>query len=116
MNINNLKKLFNEYFVSVLKNEYLTYNGRVSRAKFWYFVLFNFICSLIVSIIASTTSLYILSTIYSLALLCPGICITIRRMHDINKAGWWMLIPFYNIYLCCLPSDNSANNYGQKAA
>ena len=115
MDFNKIKNMFNEYFISVLKNEYITYNGRATRSKFWYFVLFNFICSLIVSIIASVTTLYILSTLYSLAVLCPGVCLTIRRMHDINKPGWWCLIPLYNIYLCCLPSENSNNAYGKAA-
>ena len=53
-----------------------------------------------------------ISNIYSLALLLPGICVAIRRMHDVGKSGWFILIPFYNLYLLCTESEKGVNKYG----
>lgn len=88
MDIAKIKQLFNEYFINTLKNDYVNYQGRANRPMYWYFVLFNLIVSIIISIIAGITGLHILSSLYSLAVFCPGVCLGIRRMHDLGKAGW----------------------------
>ncbi len=108
-----IKQLFNEYFINTLKNDYVNYQGRANRPMYWYFVLFNLIISIIISIIAGATGLHILSSLYSLALFCPGVCLGIRRMHDLGKTGWWILVPLYNIYLLCLKGEDKDNAYGK---
>ena len=81
-----------DYYIKALKN-YTNFNGRATRAEFWYFVLVNFIVSLILNFI--DFGLFggaILGTIYALAVLIPSLAIGARRLHDIGKSGWWQLI------------------------
>jgi uncharacterized membrane protein YhaH (DUF805 family) len=53
-----------------------------------------------------------LGTIASLALFLPGIAVGVRRMHDVGKSGWFLLIPIYNIILCFTDGDAFTNEYG----
>lgn len=100
-----------KYFFIVLK-KYADFNGRARRSEYWYFVLFNIIFSLPFEIINGLLKNTIATSIYSLALLVPGIAVSVRRMHDINKSGWWYLIPFYDIILACRNGDEGTNQYG----
>ena len=79
------------WYLEVLK-KYAVFSGRARRKEYWYFVLFNFIIVIILSIIDQAINSAILSTIYSLAVLIPGIAVTVRRLHDKNRTGWWILI------------------------
>jgi uncharacterized membrane protein YhaH (DUF805 family) len=87
-----------QWYIDVLK-KYAVFDGRARRKEYWMFVLFNVLVSIVLSIIdniigttygAGNTG--ILSTIYSLAVLLPSIGVGIRRMHDTNRSGWWILI------------------------
>jgi len=53
------------------------------------------------------------TTIYGLAVFLPGFAVTVRRMHDVDKSGWFMFIPFYNLYLACQEGMTGANQYGE---
>ncbi len=79
------------WYLEVLK-KYAVFSGRARRREFWFFVLFNFIIMIILMIIAQAINSAILSTIYSLAVLIPSIAVTVRRLHDTNRTGWWVLI------------------------
>lgn len=81
------------WYLDVLK-KYTVFNGRATRSEFWYFVLFSTIVSLICAILDYVigSDLGVIGLIYSLAVLLPYIGVTIRRLHDINKSGWWQLI------------------------
>src|SRR5262245_63295454 len=89
---------FGEAIVSRLRN-YLNFSGRTSRSEFWFFTLF---CILVPNI-GSVGDLFFFSTltregigpifvISNLALLVPGIAVAVRRLHDIDRIGWWILI------------------------
>lgn len=54
----------------------------------------------------------ILSTIYQLVIFIPLISVGIRRMHDVNKSGWFFLIPIYNLILAIRKGDEVPNKYG----
>ena len=54
----------------------------------------------------------ILSNIYTLAVLIPGIAVAVRRMHDVGKSGWYVLIPIYNLVLACTEGTSGDNEYG----
>jgi uncharacterized membrane protein YhaH (DUF805 family) len=54
----------------------------------------------------------ILYNIYSLAVLLTTIAVSVRRMHDVGKSGWYLLIPFYNLILLCTDGDAHTNKYG----
>lgn len=82
-----------DYYVSVLK-KYAVFEGRATRSEYWYFALFNLLISVAIGIIESSllkgSSLF--GSLYSLALLVPSLAVGARRLHDIGKSGWWMLI------------------------
>ena len=66
--------------------------GRASRAEFWQFALVNFIITIVLAIIDSIIGMTILEVIFSLAVLLPGLGLTVRRLHDTDRSGWWILI------------------------
>ncbi|MBU3659965.1 MAG: DUF805 domain-containing protein [Flavobacteriales bacterium] len=104
------------WYIKVLRN-YTNFEGRARRQEFWMFFLINLIISAILQVIDFTfygieNDLNPISTIYSLAVLLPNIGVCIRRMHDINKSGWYMLIPVYNIFLFATEGDSGENQYG----
>lgn len=108
-----------DWYLSVLKN-YAVFSGRARRKEYWMFFLFNVIFAIVLGIIGSIIDTTILSTLYSLALLIPGIAVFVRRMHDIGKSGWWLLISFIPIIggiwllvLACTEGTAGENEYGQ---
>ena len=75
-------------------NKYGTFEGRASRSELWYFFLFNVACGI--------TAVFInpaIEAIFFLVTLLPFTAVGCRRMHDINKSGWWQLVPIYNLIL-----------------
>ena len=109
-----------EYWKLVVLERYAKFDGRAGRAEYWWFVLANFIVSVILNILGGVSSIFLILAIgYSLALLVPGIAVGIRRLHDTNKSGWWMLIALTVIGVIVLivffatRGDPSANNHGE---
>lgn len=80
-----------EWYLKVLK-QYADFNGRARRKEFWMFVLFNLLASLALSFVGYIIGNSFLSTIYALAVFIPGLAVSIRRLHDIGKSGWMVLI------------------------
>ena len=106
--------------MEVLK-KYAVFTGRARRAEFWYFVLFNIIVSIVLSIISGIfrDKSNILGSIYSLAVLIPSIAVGVRRLHDIGKSGWWLLISLipligwiWIIVLTAMEGNPGDNKYG----
>lgn len=97
-----------------------TFSGRSTRKDYWMAVLFNFLASFVVGFVAGMLQLPTLGMLYSVAILVPSIAMSIRRMHDINKSGWVILlslIPLVGgiivLVFHCLPSVEEGNNYGE---
>ncbi len=99
------------YFLKVVK-DYKNFSGRARRKEFWMYALAYFILSIIVGVVANMINFPFLTTILTLVLLVPSIAVGVRRMHDVGKSGWFILIPFYNIYLCVIEGDKGSNEYG----
>jgi uncharacterized membrane protein YhaH (DUF805 family) len=99
------------WYLTVLKN-YTLFNGRARRSEYWYFALFNMIIYVVLALIGSVIHFPMIASIYSLAVLVPGIAVGIRRMHDVDKSGWYLLIPIYNLVLACTDGTNGDNQYG----
>jgi uncharacterized membrane protein YhaH (DUF805 family) len=99
------------YYLKVLQN-YATFSGRARRSEYWYFFLFNVIIAFVLGIVGGMIETTILSNIYSLAVLIPGIAVGVRRMHDVGKSGWFLLIPIYNLILAFTDGIQGDNEYG----
>jgi uncharacterized membrane protein YhaH (DUF805 family) len=87
-----------DWYLLVLK-KYLVFEGRARRKEYWYFVLFNILAGITLGIIDNVTGtlnpetgMGLLSGLYSLAVLIPTIAVSIRRLHDTDRSGWWLLI------------------------
>lgn len=103
------------YYTEVLR-KYAVFEGRASRAEYWWFVLFNFLISLALSFVDAMMGFeefMPLNTIYSFGVLIPSIAVAVRRMHDVGKSGWFILIPIYNLILTLTKGDDGPNEYGQ---
>jgi len=93
------------WYLEVLK-KYVVFKGRARRKEYWYFILFNAIAAIIITIADVIIGTYnpvtqtgILSSLYSLGVLLPSLAVTIRRLHDTNRSGWWILFPLGSILL-----------------
>ena len=100
------------YYQLVFK-QYAQFSGRSRRSEYWWFVLFN----LIITYGLMFLGLYVLhitwlGSLYSLAALIPSIAVGVRRMHDVDKSGWFLLIPIYNLILAATPGTVGPNEYG----
>jgi uncharacterized membrane protein YhaH (DUF805 family) len=85
-------ELVNWWKVVVLER-YAQFTGRAGRAEFWWFFLANLIISVVLSLLGRASVIFaIISLIYSLAVLVPSIAVGVRRLHDTDKSGWWILI------------------------
>ncbi|OBK27909.1 hypothetical protein A5634_21360 [Mycobacterium asiaticum] len=74
--------------------KYFNFSDRACRSEFWYWTLFTFIVSLGTSIIDAQLDSQIVSGLFSLATFIPSIAVSVRRLHDIDRTGWWVLIAF----------------------
>jgi uncharacterized membrane protein YhaH (DUF805 family) len=102
------------WYLKVLK-QYTDFKGRARRKEFWMFFLFNILISysiVIVNMGIEVPELTILSTIYSFGVLIPSIAVTVRRLHDVGKSGWYIFIPIYNFVLICSNGNKGSNVYG----
>jgi uncharacterized membrane protein YhaH (DUF805 family) len=113
--------------VQAVFNKYAVFSGRSLRSEYWFWVLFGFLATIVLSIIDSvvfgtrTSSSGPLEILFGLATIIPGIAVTVRRLHDVNKSGWWILIAFTVvgiiplIYWYCQPGTPGKNQYGAPA-
>ena len=99
------------YYLIVLQN-FANFSGRARRSEYWYFVLFNIIISFVLGFIGGLYDFTMLSNIYSLVIIIPSIAVGVRRMHDVGKSGWFILIPIYNLILACTEGEKGDNKYG----
>ena len=83
-------------------NRYADFSGVSNRSQYWYFTLASFLASLAASIVAGD----MVGNLVSLITLLPYIAVAIRRMHDVGKSGWFILIPIYNLILLVTPSKS----------
>ena len=87
----------------VVLERYTKFDGRAGRAEFWWFVLANLLVFLALAILIAVSNVFIILYFgYALALIVPSIAVAIRRLHDTNKSGWWLLIgiiPFGGLVL-----------------
>jgi len=107
------------WFLDPIQKQYADFEGRTSRKQYWMFTLYYFIIAIVVGIIGGIINFELLGTVLSLALLLPSLGMGFRRLHDINKSAWWLLISFIPIigwlvllYFAVLPGDKGDNKFG----
>jgi uncharacterized membrane protein YhaH (DUF805 family) len=78
--------------VSTVLSKYVVFSGRASRSEFWWFTLFNFLVNVVASLVDLLMGTELLSIVTTLALLLPALGVAVRRLHDTDRSGWWILI------------------------
>ena len=80
------------WYLDALK-KYVDFSDRACRTEYWMFVLFNIVIIIVLAVIEGMLGgPGILANLYSLAVLIPGIAVSVRRLHDTDKSGWWLLV------------------------
>lgn len=101
--------------------KYATFAGRARRKEYWMFVLWNTVTGIAVAVLdAIVEGCGALVTLFSLAALLPSWAVSVRRLHDTDRCGWWFLIAFvpvvggiWFLILMALEGTNGANRYGE---
>jgi uncharacterized membrane protein YhaH (DUF805 family) len=85
---------FTEAVRSVVVERYADFQGRSPRSEFWWFALFYMLLSLGVGMIAAVSDTLggILNLVVTICLLVPSLAVSIRRLHDTDRTGWWILL------------------------
>jgi len=86
---------FTESIKTVLISKYATFSGRATRSEYWWFTLFSFVVQIglmIVSGILNSSFLLIAYLVIFLATIIPATAVTVRRLHDTDRSGWWILL------------------------
>lgn len=114
-----------KWYLAVLK-KYAVFSGRARRKEYWMFVLFNIIFSIVAVILDNVLGTAIenlgygvIYILYGLAVLLPALAVTVRRLHDSGKSGWWIFISFvpfigaiWLLVLLVMDSQSGKNQYG----
>jgi uncharacterized membrane protein YhaH (DUF805 family) len=113
------------WYLEVLK-KYAVFDGRARRMEYWMFILFNIIITVVLALIDYLTGTFspragvgLLGGLYALAVLIPSLAVTVRRLHDIGRTGWWILIGLIPVIggivlliFMVLDSESGPNEYG----
>ena len=101
-----------------LIDNYAGFSGRASRSEYWWFILATYIVAIPLGFVDAILFGWEyddpmwLSNIYNIALILPTLAAAVRRIHDHGKSGWFILVPFYNLYLVIADGEGMPNAYG----
>ena len=118
--------------IRTVLSKYATFSGRASRAEFWWWILAVFLLMLLVGLIDGAILAPLmgfgafaddagrpLSLLASLGVLLPGLAVSVRRLHDIDRTGWWLLLGlvpvigfFVLLYFYVQKGDAGLNRFG----
>ena len=115
-----------KWFLEALTKKYATFEGRARRKEYWTYVLFYFLAIFVLAIVDQVTGtldeeagIGLLSGLFVLATFIPTTAVTVRRLHDTDRSGWWVLINFIPligaivlIVFTVLDSQPGANRFG----
>ena len=121
-----------EAVTSAVFKKYATIEGRASRSEFWWYTLFLVLGGILFDVLDAVLGWQfgepdifgnrpgVLNLLFNLAVLVPIVCVTARRLHDVNRSGWWMLIPLtvigiipYFYWTVKKPEDNEEGRENQ---
>ncbi len=114
-----------KWFLIVLR-KYADFTGRAQRAEYWFFTLFYLLFFLALSLVDGAAGLFnaayglgLLGGLFALAMILPSIAVSVRRLHDTSRSGWWLLISLIPLIggivllvFVCLDSTPGTNAYG----
>jgi uncharacterized membrane protein YhaH (DUF805 family) len=75
-------------------SNYVNFNDRASRSEYWYWILFTFIAEVVVAAIDRALGIHLIAGLLVLAIVIPTFAVTIRRLHDLDRSGWWIFLSF----------------------
>ena len=117
-----------EYFKNCVLKHYIDFKGRARRKEYWFFALFQFIAIVLAAVVGGILDYVFglpgvltsaLTTIVALGLILPALSVAFRRLHDIGKSGWWILITLVPcvggiifLVFMLLDSQPGSNAYG----
>lgn len=108
------------WYLKVLQN-YAVFSGRARRKEYWMFFLFNIIVSFMLGLVLGlvgallglgTTLSDTASILYGLGIFVPALAVAVRRMHDLGRSGWWIIVPVANIVFLCMNGQPGENEFG----
>ncbi|MFZ7157715.1 DUF805 domain-containing protein [Avibacterium gallinarum] len=109
------------WYLYVLKN-YAQFNGRARRKEFWWFTAVDFLLYVILGLldVVLLNNDFGFSGVYGLATLIPSLAVRVRRLHDTDRSGWWLLIGFIPVIgfivlfvFACLDGTQGRNRFGE---
>ncbi|WP_045119031.1 DUF805 domain-containing protein [Haliangium ochraceum] len=115
-----------QWYLKVLQQHFADFNGRARRMEYWMFGLFNAIVLLVLSLVSTglmtateVAAFSFVPVLYALAVLIPSLALTVRRLHDTGKSGWFVfitMVPFIGslafLYFMVIDSTPGPNQYG----
>ncbi|UQN10708.1 DUF805 domain-containing protein [Deinococcus sp. QL22] len=105
-------------FVWVMTTNYANLRGRARRREYWMFTLVVFILAVVIALIeaalglATDTTYGPLSVLLTVVTFIPTLAVSIRRMHDTGRSGWWAIVPILILVLACFDSEPGTNRWG----
>ncbi|MGC1348198.1 MAG: DUF805 domain-containing protein [Xanthobacteraceae bacterium] len=100
-------------------SNYVNFSGRACRSEYWFWVLFVLIADVVAIAIDAAIGMQIVSSLFGLAVLLPGLAVTVRRLHDLDRTGWWIflgLIPLVGAIILiiwfCSKGTDGLNRFG----
>jgi uncharacterized membrane protein YhaH (DUF805 family) len=116
---------FTEAVKSGFQN-YVNFSSRAARSEYWYWLLFAILMSIVSGVIDFVlfprANVSPINTLVGLALILPGLAVTIRRLHDLDRRGWWIFLPLipligfiWLIVWLCMRGTIGPNRFGPDA-
>jgi uncharacterized membrane protein YhaH (DUF805 family) len=100
-------------------SNYVNFSSRAIRSEYWYWVLFVILGEIVTAIVDYVIGYQVTTTLFGLAVFLPGLAVTIRRLHDLDRTGWWFLLAFVPIVgwiilivWYCTEGTKGANRFG----
>lgn len=105
--------------VSSVLSKYATFSGRARRSEYWWFYLAYIVVDIVAAVVDAMLHTSLLQIVVLVALLLPTLAVGVRRLHDVGKSGWWLLIgliPLVGVIVLivffCQDSQPGTNQYG----
>lgn len=92
--------------------KYADFKGRARRKEYWYFFLMVMLIAFVVGISDAILKTSALSNLFSLAVLVPSIAVGVRRLHDTDRSGWWVVVPIVGLVFSFFEGQKAPNRFG----